>query len=205
MKKTMMIVFCTMFFYNLTYAQLEKGKVALGGVVGFSFQSVKQDDVTDKNISFSILPSAEFFLADKFSLGADVGYMGQIYEYPQENGTNKEVYSLFLFQPYVKKYLPLGEHMAFFGKGQLIIGFGSYKDTYNDNSYKNSLMQFGFSIIPGISLLLSKKALLEASIGSIGFTSQIAKDEDDNKTTTNNFSFLLNPAVFTLGFMFVIN
>ena len=65
MKKATMILVFMMFFYSFTHAQLDKGKVAPGGSVGFSFQSQKSNSGTIKNNSISFLPSIDVFVKDK--------------------------------------------------------------------------------------------------------------------------------------------
>ena len=51
-------------------AQTEKGKVILGGSVGFS--SSKVEGAAKSDVSFNIIPSAGFFVADNFAIGTGV-------------------------------------------------------------------------------------------------------------------------------------
>ena len=185
MKKGMMIILFTMTFYGIVNAQLTKGTVGIGGSFGIDYSSSEGS----KDYSYSFLPSVDYFIQNNTCLGIDLGIAGA-HTY---NG-NKTF--LFIIDPYVKQYWSMGEHLAFFCKSDISVGFG--KLTYSSSSA--SVLQLGVGVAPGVALILSKKAVIEGSIGLIGFTSQTIE-----KTTTNRIAVLFNPSTISLGVKFMIN
>ncbi|WP_244214217.1 hypothetical protein [Pedobacter jejuensis] len=53
-------------------AQTEKGKVILGGSVGFN--SSKVEGAAKSDVSFNVIPSVGFFVDNNFAIGTGVGY-----------------------------------------------------------------------------------------------------------------------------------
>ncbi|MCX6250052.1 MAG: hypothetical protein NTX61_04795 [Bacteroidetes bacterium] len=206
MRKILLIIVCLAGMNTVNYAQYSKGKIALGGVIGMSYETTKST-ITLKSSSFEILPSGEFFITNNFSVGLEVGYQSSMREYPTGLYVNVEKYtsSMLLFQPFVRRYFVLGEHLTFFGQAQAGVNFGKIK--YSTDTYNQSEKSFEAhaGITPGLSFILSKRALIEATFGNIGFSTETQKPENGTKTTITGLTFHLNPAAFGLGVKFFLN
>ncbi len=125
-------------------------------------------------------------------------------DYKGENNS----YSIF---PYIKKYLSLGNSVAFSIRGEARYTHSDYKSDDYDSTVINSdndsdTDEFFIGVRPGLSLFVTKKILLKASFGSLGYsTRKFKRHNEDNpyesKSKRLNFSFNNTQLVAGLTFL----
>jgi len=179
-------------------AQTEKGKVILGGSVGFN--STKVEGAAKSDVSFNIIPSAGYFVANNFAIGTGVGYT-----------YNKEVSSLkqneaFVVAPFGRYYVGLSDQFKFFGQLSVPMAFGNNKvvASNGDTGAKvASTTSIGVNIAPGFAFFPTKRIGIEVSVNGLGYQNFQAKNEvTGNKVTTNSFGLEADTFAPKLGVMF---
>lgn len=179
-------------------AQTEKGKVILGGSVGFN--STKVDGAAKSDVSFNIIPSAGYFVANNFAIGTGVGYT-----------YNKEVSDLnqneaFVVAPFGRYYVNLSDQFKFFGQLSVPMAFGSNKlvNANGDTGAKvASTTSIGVNVAPGFAFFPTKRIGIEVSVNGLGYQNFTAKNEATGaKLKTNSFGLEANTFAPKLGVMF---
>jgi len=107
-------------------AQTEKGKIMVGGQVGFETSKVKDIDL--KNNSFSINPTVGYFVSDNWAVGTGVGYNWSKTESNKENSTKVDAFQV---APFVRKYTAEGP-VRFFAQLSVPMAWG--KTTVESNN-----------------------------------------------------------------------
>ncbi|MCZ4245035.1 outer membrane beta-barrel protein [Pedobacter punctiformis] len=179
-------------------AQTEKGKVILGGNVGFNTSKV--DGANKADVSFSIVPSAGYFVANNFAIGTGVGYT-----------YNKEVSRLrqneaFVVAPFGRYYVGLSDQFKFFGQLSVPMAFGNNKivDANGDTGAKvGSTTSIGVNVAPGFAFFPTKRIGIEVSVNGLGYNNFSIKDEATGaKVKTNSFGLEADTFAPKLGVMF---
>lgn len=181
-----------------TQAQTEKGKVMLGGNVGFS--SSKVDGANKSDFSFSVVPSAGYFVSDNFAIGTGVGYT-----------YNKEVSDLNLNQafkvaPFGRYYVGLSDQFKFFGQLSVPMSFGNDKvlDANGDTGAKTaSTTDIGVNLAPGFAFFPTKRIGIEFSVNGLGYNNSSVKNElTGSKVKTEEFGLEADTFAPKLGVQF---
>lgn len=181
-----------------TQAQTEKGKVMLGGNVGFS--SSKVDGANKSDFSFSVVPSAGYFVSDNFAIGTGVGYT-----------YNKEVSDLNLNQafkvaPFGRYYVGLSDQFKFFGQLSVPMSFGNDKvlDANGDTGAKTaSTTDIGVNLAPGFAFFPTKRIGIEFSVNGLGYNNSSVKNElTGSKVKTEEFGLEAHTFAPKLGVQF---
>lgn len=179
MKKVVLITFFVTAVMTASFAQFSQGTFLVGGTTGLgvNFLTAKSKaggttSTDGKSTSFSLEPTAGYFVIDNLALGAGIGLSTSSFK-PDGGGT-KSTSSAILLSPFARYYFD-----KFYAQGTF--QFGSSKDKYTNGGTsitdKNGLS--GWSIAGGYALLLNESVALEPQIGYGSFTS---KDNDtDNK------------------------
>jgi hypothetical protein len=156
--------------------QLQKGNLLLGvsstfaiggaydsNLAGFGFAktSYKSDGTTTDGYNsfvYNLLPAAGYFPIENLVAGLQVIVTGYT---DKESGSDyKYGESTLGVGPWVRYYYPLDNIYPFAQAGLL---FGSYKSIYNDNDYKEGIMEFGLSL--GAAFPLGNNVTFDAIIG----------------------------------------
>lgn len=191
------------------HAQTEKGKVVIGGGVGFSSMDHK-GSTEQKVTSFNVGPSTGFFVGKNALLGIELKYS---YEKRNPfkvttaaNGTviineigGDKTHS-YLINPFFRYYLDLHEKVKLFGQVNAGIVLGNTKeiipiDTYSRDAKTTSYLA---SIQPGIAVFPHKNIAIELKVGLFTYFNQKYNYTNPNVTDfrVNQFSFgsdLKNP------------
>lgn len=198
------------------YSQLGQGTFKVGGE--FTVSSAQEKTKSNNNTSdgptstsFVVMPELEYFLAENFSAGLGIGYSfdkatttSGSTEYTSKRG-------LFHLNPYVRKYFPLGNQVAFYGQAGLGFAAGTTKhetkvgSTTTTTETNSSSLSLG--ITPGIILNLSEKISIEAGLGFVGYTSDVEKSGSGNnevKDITNRITFSVAPSYITFGLKYAL-
>jgi len=157
-------------------AQLAKGNIMLGvtstlsvgglwgsDFVSFGFSTNKVNDGTTtepsyKTTSWNFLPRAGYFVMDNLAAGIEVmtsGYMDK-----DVNDGDKDGESVFGVGPFVRYYYPL-DKVSPFAEAEAV--FGSYKETFSTDTYKEGLVMIGGGV--GVAVPLGDKVSFDALVG----------------------------------------
>ncbi|QPH40659.1 outer membrane beta-barrel protein [Pedobacter endophyticus] len=179
-------------------AQTEKGKFILGGNVGFN--STKVEGAAKSDVSFSIVPSAGYFVSDNFALGTGVGYT-----------YNKQVSRLqlneaFVVAPFGRYYVGLSDQFKFFGQLSVPMAFGNNKVVDLDGNVGEkyaSTTSIGVNLAPGFAFFPTKRIGIEVSVSGLSYNNLNVKNElTGNEVTSNSFGLNADTFAPKLGVQF---
>lgn len=183
-------------------AQIEAGKILLGGSISYSSTTIESGRNSTNN--FSILPAATYMMNKQIGVGLGIGYSTGSGESKQNSGTQTSSSSSFSFNPHARYYKAIGgsENFYFFGQMQVFLGFSDSKTTQQpDFSYSQTSTTMGIDIAPNFAFMPSKKWAIELGFSGIGYS--IVNPEGDNNNQYN-FSFGLSSFIPRLGMRLVL-
>jgi hypothetical protein len=140
MIKKLLAVFPMLFLSVISYGQLQKGTLMLGGAVGFesSSSSYNQGNVNDsKYNSLTFSPDIGYFVNNQWVIGLNTRlfWSNQTIDSQLDEGRREVTVG-----PFVRKYFPLGDQLSFFG--QLGVGVNNTKlDTEQLGQGANVLLE----------------------------------------------------------------
>ncbi|WAC39727.1 outer membrane beta-barrel protein [Pedobacter sp. SL55] len=179
-------------------AQTEKGKIILGGNVGFN--STKVDGAQKADVNFSVVPSVGYFVGNNFAIGTGVGY-----DYDKSVSTNRQN-EAFKVAPFGRYYVNLTDQFKFFGQLSVPLAFGSLKavDANGDTGSKfASTTSIGVNVAPGFAFFPNKKVGIEFSVNGLGYENFSTKLEaTGTKVKSNSFGFEADTFAPKLGVQF---
>ena len=199
MKKLLLSLVAVSALAFSTQAQTEKGKVLLGGSVGFN--STKVDGADKADFRFNVIPSAGYFVSDNFAVGTGAGYK-----------YNKEVSQGSLSQsfevaPFGRYYVGLSDQFKFFGQLSVPMSFGNVKDvdevTGDVGDKLGTTTQIGVQLAPGFAFYPTKRVGIEVSVDGLGYNNYTLKEEaTGNKVKADSFGLNASTITPKLGVMF---
>jgi Outer membrane protein beta-barrel domain len=197
--KKYLLIFCFMVFGTLqAQAQIEAGKILLGGSVSYSGTDTESGKSSTSN--FSILPAATYMVSKQIGLGLGIGYSTGSSETKQSNFTQtlSTSSSSFSLNPHARYYKAIGgsENFYFFGQMQVFLGFSDSKTTQSNFSSSQSSTTMGIDLSPNFAFMPGKKWAIELGLNGIGYS--IANPEGDNNNQSN-FSFGISSFVPRIG------
>jgi len=214
MKKIPLLILLACFFCQAN-AQLGKGSLMIGGSVNFSSNNEAFKDASTVNsirsTSAGFSPRAGLMLSDKSMLGISVMYSEYGYRYDYSIYHDEQKQQEFAAGPLFRQYFPLGERAAFFLQGLALFKTG--KTTYSGgNPFRNDVRDtngLSVSISPGVNYFLNDRWALEATLGSINYSTLNADTSDNSQSfggdsKLNNVNFNLGLSSFTLGINYII-
>ncbi|MFW0718829.1 outer membrane beta-barrel protein [Pedobacter sp. N23S346] len=179
-------------------AQTEKGKIMLGGSVGFN--STKVEGAAKSDVSFSIVPNVGYFVSDNFAIGTGVGYTSD--KEVSENNINQA----FKVAPFGRYYVNLSDQFKFFGQLSVPMEFGNNKfvDNNGDTGAKISkTTDIGVNLAPGFAFFPTKRIGIEVSVNGLGYNNRKVTNEiTGNETTINSFGLEASTLAPKLGVQF---
>lgn len=190
-------LFFTMLLVNaalITKAQTSAGTIMIGGSVGFNSntQETAGDDL--KSSTFSISPSAGYFLSDNFALGLEFGFSSTKF-------SNDDKLTSLNVGPFARYYkFIVEEKFAFYGEAGFSFGSGKY-DPDGGNEAKSS--SFGLNISPGFAYFFSNKWALDFQLQGISYSSNDPNKDNDNDKQSS-FTFGVSSFNPSLGFRYFI-
>lgn len=198
MKKTILSVITVAGLVYGANAQTEKGKIILGGSVGFN--SAKVHDASKSDVSFNIMPSAGYFINDNFALGAGIGY-----KYNKEVSASVRNGS-FVVAPFTRYYIGLADHFKFFGQLSIPLAFGTEKaiDSNGDTGAKiSSTTSIDINVAPGFAFYPSKRIAIEFSLNGLTYQNfQNKNDATGSKVSTNSIGLDADTFAPKIGVVF---
>lgn len=179
-------------------AQTEKGKIILGGNVGFN--STKVDGAAKADFNFSVVPSVGYFVGNNFAMGTGVGYT---YDKSVSDGAQTEA---FRVAPFGRYYVNLTDQFKFFGQLSVPMAFGTVKDVEanGDTGAKlGTATTIGVNVAPGFAFFPNKKIGIEFSVNGLGYENATLKAEGSGaKVKANSFGLEANTFAPKLGVQF---
>lgn len=175
-------------------AQTEKGKVLVGGSIGFG---TEKSDVSgaESSTSFDIAPKAGYFVSDNIVIGLGLGY-----EYDKSASDYKSDY--VSVAPFGRYYKSLSDQFKFFGELSVPLEFGSFKD---DDVKMGESTSIGVALAPGFAFFPTKKIGIELAFTGLAFQNYQEKDADGDKIDSrsgNSFNIGANFFAPRLGVTF---
>jgi len=167
--KKLVVVFC-LFVAGMT----ANAQFYMGGSAGFNIKTTDYDNGSDSRtiLNMTVYPELGFFLSDRFSVGAEVGFGIHSDSYYDESTVN------LLFTPYARLSLFQAGKFEVLGKASL-----------NTDSRKN-YFYFGLHVDPILAYNLSDKIVLQATLNFLSFRSFYESNKD--KDSTFGFGFGAN-------------
>jgi hypothetical protein len=198
MKKLLLSVVAVAGLVYGANAQTEKGKVILGGNVGFN--STKVEGAAKSDVSFSVVPSVGYFVDNNFAIGTGVGY--NYNKQVSENTLNQA----FVVAPFGRYYVGLSDQFKFFGQLLVPMAFGNNK-IVNDNGDTGakvaSTTSIGVNIAPGFAFFPTKRIGIEVSVNGLGYNNLNVKNEiTGGEVSSNSFGLEANTFAPKLGVQF---
>ena len=203
---------------------LQAGKLYVNGSLGFSMTSQKNErkiggttNSSDgpKTTNFNILPSINYLVSDKLSIGLGIGYNYESTEQKAREPTESDLTistGTFVIAPMVNYFIPLGnDKFGIILGGMVPIAFGTTSNETKSGSTtttnETSNTGFGVNIMPGVFYFPSPKFMLTASMGNIiGWNMLTRKtDEGTGANTVTNTTTATSIEVFnfdTFGLQF---
>jgi hypothetical protein len=186
--KRLVLAMALLMVSTLSFAQITKGDIQLGGNAGFN----KIKSGSFERSQFTLAPRAGLFVSDLTSVGLTIGYSST-----DSNGTNS---NLFQFGVYSRFHKMVAENFYIYLQPSLTLGTGSVK---SENAPDIDTSTFNIGIAPGVTYFLSPKFALEMSLGSLAYN--LTKDSNSTiESKTENYGLNLNLNTITLGFSYYI-
>lgn len=202
MKK--LLLACAVALFGLSNAQMTKGDWVISGTTGLGFNNVTTTIKADGNSvdgpkvnTFSITPSAGYFVIDKLAVGIDLGFVSATTKY---DGT-KTTMTSFSAMPTATYYFANDSKLVpFLGAG---IGYASVKN-------KGEMDVLGVSTADetttdGLAWKV-KGGVTYMATQSLGINLGVSYDQFSNKQTYSNVDVKTNTKTFgvNVGFSYFI-
>lgn len=199
MKKLLLSLVAVSAFAFSTQAQTEKGRIMLGGGVGFN--STKVEGASKSDLRFNVIPSAGYFISDNFAIGTGVGY-----NYNKQV-SEKNLTQSFEVSPFGRYYVGLSDQFKFFGQLSVPMAFGNVKnvdDVTGDVGDKiGTTTKIGVQLAPGFAFYPTKRVGIEVSVDGLGYNNYTVKDAaTGNKAKADSFGLDASTVTPKLGVMF---
>ncbi|GAA0877804.1 hypothetical protein GCM10009119_07720 [Algoriphagus jejuensis] len=220
--KKMLLAVLPLFMLSLTaFAQLEKGTILLGGGVGYSSSTSNSESSNAyneyQNTNFSFSPDAGYFFKDTWVLGISLPFSGQTtkvntdYASGAEDTNSESKTSSYGVAPFVRKYFPFGEKMAFYGQ----VKTGYFHQTtenipnVNDDSSSTTRGSNQFNVVTTAGLSYFPKTWLgiNLSISPLSFSTSSSEEDrygETFETKSGGLNFGVDSSAIGLGVNFFL-
>lgn len=197
---------------------LAKGKLFVGGSLGFTSTSTKSEYKTGgttfksdgpTTTVFSLMPSFGYMLSNNLAVGAGLGFMSNRIKEDGDGSEETTTNNSLVFSPNVSYFMPFGgsQRFGFLVNAAIPVSLGTtkheVKSSNNSVSHKMHTRSFGFAVTPGLYYFPVSRFMLTAQMGSLlRFTSTTAEDKNNDTTekdTSNQFQ-VLNFSTMGLSF-----
>ncbi len=203
--KTLLILLLT---GNMAIAQPVKGKTLLGGSVSLHRYNDFFFGYEAKRTDIFFTPSIGYFVGERIVIGTGIGL--QYYNYKYDNLPNsRNKYIGINVNPHSIYFLSTGSAGIYLRNG-IHFFYGIRKEIYYDffqeqditKKFKSSAI--GIYCTPVLYYYFTPTIMATSSIGSIGYTRRVEKDEYDNKETTGRFYTEIHLRNISFGLIFIL-
>lgn len=208
MKKILTLAFISIVFIGQASAQLKKGEKMLGGNIAFNDNKTEQNNLygfgEQTGTSFTITPQLGFGLGNNWILGISAGYSYS--KQRSSSGTaswNEGRTNLVSGGVFARKSFPAGERFGFFGQADIAYSDGKQKfKTSSGDSGEGEIDVLEAFVSPGAYFRPGRRFIIEAQIGTLGYSKTNIKTRD-GKAESGNFGLSLTDNL-SLGFKVVL-
>lgn len=199
------------------FAQLQKGNKLLGGALNYSTSNTLPTNPlglpsqTGKSTSFTLSPILGVFVSDRTVVGLKLDSYSSLNESTSNGQEFRNEFNQFGFGPFVRRYFPVKEWVAFYGQADLGYSFGKTTQTFssfpNQNS-ERSISNLSLTTTLGLAFFPTNWMSVDLAMNPLSLTHSTNKNEAGVSfadQTTNNFSFNLSSEAFSLGAHFFLN
>lgn len=217
MNKRLLLILPLLLLSFSGFAQLQKGNKILGGGINYSASTTNSDDFdvtggqTNKSNGFVIAPIFGFFVSDRTVVGLTLDFNTYTSENTLNGSVNKNESDRFSIGPFVRRYFPVKEWVAFYGQADLGLGFGNVKSTYSaspNQNYERSINTVNFRASLGMAFFPTNWMSVDLAMYPLSFSHTVNKNEVGSSfadQNTNSFNFNLNSQSFYVGAHFFLN
>lgn len=212
MKKIILLTIATICIVTISFSQINKGSVLLGGGISANTGNSQNGTNEDKFNGIFIYPAIGIAVKNNTVIGFRAGYGHS------KNSSNNSVYAQkdnsYNAGFFLRKYLLLAKNFYLFGEAGASYG-------YHKNEQVNGIdartitkdNSIGLNIYPGIAYTVNKRFHLEVSVNNLAGLGYSKTNREDitiagaSHSEYSNFSLSANAssaAPFTLGFRFVL-
>lgn len=195
MKKTALILILSTtlmgaFAQKSSSVGFAKENIVVTGALAFS----TTDDGNDtKTTDFKIAPSVGYFLTDKVAMGVNFGYGAGTTKAGTVTTKDNDMVELGAFARYY--YTPAKAFSIFNQVGVNYV-------TTNDKIAKAKNNSFSFHLAPGVNYFLSEKVAVQATLGSISYSTSKADVAGAKSNSILGVDLNLNSISFGLNYKF---
>lgn len=219
MNKRLLFILPLMLLSFSGFSQLQKGNKILGGTINYSSSTTNFDlgapvDGMREHSSFTISPIVGIFVSNR----TVVGLVVDLNTYSSEN-LEQGIWEAnfdsdrFGFGPFVRRYFPVKEWVAFYGQAEMRYSTEKAKQTYGDptfsnQNYERDIKTFSVATSLGLAFFPTNWMSLDLAINPLSYAHHINRNETSfsvNEFNTNNFDFNLTSESFFIGAHFFFN
>ena len=178
----------------------------IGGELSFASKSQNYSSLfgPSKVVTYTIAPQFGYGLPANWIIGAGAGYAYQYSKTGTSNSFTKETQGVFTFSLFVRKFHPFNDKIGIYGQLDAAMGFGKGKQTQVQGNvsavtYNAKVQTISPLLRPGLYFWATKRIIIEAVFGGIGYTYSTVKPDNNIKLTVKEFNFTLTSS-FGLGF-----
>lgn len=187
-------------------AQLEKGKLLIGGSIGHFTMKNKGDYEKWKFKTQIIAPTIGYFINDHLAIGTTlrISHSKNTNQYYVTQQTNYEI------SPFVRYYVDISTDFKFFGEFAVAAGNGKIKgvNILDGVPYPNisKTKNYGAYLAPGLAFLPAKRWSVNLQFNLLNYQrNQVKNNYNPGSQTavwTNNFNFGFNTIGPSIGVNF---
>lgn len=201
--------------FMLTISTMLSAQVFVSGAFNLSTSNSKETMGSvsvdgDKTFEFDFMPKVGYFMSDDFAIGLGFGLGTSKTTSPKEITYSGEEeitkQNTWAIAPFARYYFARTGELSFFGEATF--GFGGGKSEYSVGGVTEDgpkISMIGFGIAPAISYNLSERFAIEASFGSLGYSSYTTEEtegEEIYKYTVSGIDLSLDLTSLYFGAIF---
>lgn len=218
MNKRYLFILPLLLFSFGSFAQLQKGNKILGGTINYSTNTTTADDTgvaggqSSKTTSYNFSPLMGLFVSDRTVVGLTLDIHSFKNETTNLGGSEFNYKSSgFGFGPFVRRYFPVKEWVAFYGQAGMNYRFGEIKQTFSNSPNQNSersTNDFNLSGTLGLAFFPTSWMSVDLSMIPISYSHSVNDNEVGSSypdQNTNSFNFNLSSQSFYVGAHFFLN
>lgn len=162
MKKFILFNFACFLLASISYAQISKGTILLGGNVNFSGYDISGTPENNNNF-FYIQPSLGFTVNENRIVGFSLAYSHGKQNSGSTQTSETDGYGAGLFY---RRYLTLGKGFYFYGQAGASY-FGNKTDQTGGSFTNQKISTVDLNLYPGVAYRVSKHFLLEVGMNNL--------------------------------------
>ncbi|MCX2451974.1 outer membrane beta-barrel protein [Pedobacter sp. PLR] len=184
-------------------AQLEKGRLMIGGNVGYFRSNQESQFYNHKLKSLSISPTAGYFIKDNLAIGTSLRYYSN--KINASNYIQKQ--SSYALIPFIRYYLNISSEFSFFAEFALAAGIGNSEEFALHEPYyrkESKYKEYGAALAPGLAFLPAKRWSVNLRFNLLDYSNTQVKDLSDDAENkhyvgSNQFNFGFNTIRPSIG------